>query len=229
MCPSEQRQRGSARALSLVGCGPPALRLRLNVSVSGDGEMNEDSNFTRRQFMAVTGTVVGAATLGRFDVRAARAELVTTAHADIAALRQDIVTAPVRVGLHRATVFTKVFQQTEDKPWILRKALAMREYFQTVPLYIRNHDGLAGSISELPGAMPVIVELGIGENNIYTGERSDRRGYLKGQVPDTIRDYWKNRNMWGRYRTEILGLKPYDRADQVPQNSVTTSSPIRDI
>ena len=100
---------------------------------------------------------------------------------------------------------------------MLRKALALREYFQTVPLYLREHDGLAGSISELPGAMPVIVELGIGENNIYTGERPDREGYLQGQVPEEIRDYWKNRNMWGLYRTEILGQKPYDSADEVPQ------------
>lgn len=37
----------------------------------------------------------------------------------------------------------------------------MREYFQTVPLYIREHDRLAGSIGELPGAMPLFVELGI--------------------------------------------------------------------
>ncbi len=92
----------------------------------------------------------------------------------------------------------------------------MREYFQTVPLYIREHDRLAGSISELPGAMPVIVELGIGENNIYTGERPDRKGYLQDQVPEEIRDYWKNRNAWGLYRTEILGQKPYESVDEVP-------------
>ena len=59
------------------------------------------------------------------------------------------------------------------------------------------HDRLAGSISELPGAMPVMVELGIAENNIYTGENPKRQGYLKGQVPEEIRDYWKNRNLWG--------------------------------
>jgi len=136
----------------------------------------------------------------------------------MAALRQNIVGSPVSVGLHRAKVFTKVFQETEDKPWVLRKALAMRAYFQTVPLYIRDHDGLAASISESPGAMPVIVELGIGENNIYTGERPDRDGYLQGQVPEEIRDYWKNRNMWGLYRTEILGQQPYKNADEVPQS-----------
>jgi formate C-acetyltransferase len=136
--------------------------------------------------------------------------------AEVASLRREIVDSPLRVALHRAITFTKVFQATADRPWIVRKAMALREYFQTVPLYLREHDCLAGSVSEVPGGMPVMVELGIGENGIYTSERPDRTGYLAGQVPDEIRDWWKNRNMWGQFRTEIRGEAPYDRADQVP-------------
>jgi len=180
--------------------------------------MDNEHDLTRRHFLAATGVAVGGAAVGRFCQETALASPVTTPHSDIAALRRDIVDSPVGVGLHRAEVFTKVFRETEDKPWVLRKALALREYFQTVPLYLREHDRLAGAISELPGAMPVIVELGIGENNIYTGERPDRVGYLKDQVPEDIRDYWRNRNAWGRYRTEILGQKPYKTANDVPQS-----------
>jgi formate C-acetyltransferase len=180
--------------------------------------MSDPRHFTRRHFLATTGVAVGAVTIGRFDEANALAATVTSSHSDMVALRRDIVNSPVRVGLHRAKTFTEVFKETEDKPWVLRKALAIGEYFRTVPLYIRDHDGLAGAISELPGAMPVIVELGIGENNIYTGERPDRKDYLQDKVPDEIRDYWKNRNMWGLYRTEILGQQPYDRADQVPKS-----------
>lgn len=179
--------------------------------------MNDPTYLTRRHFLAVTGAAIGAAAAGQFNPEAVRAAVVTTPHGEIATLREEIVDSPVRVGLHRAKVFTKVFQETEDKAWGLRKARAMREYLQTVGLYIREHDRLAGSISELPGAMPLFVELGIGENNIYTGERPDRVGYLKGQVPEEIRDYWKNRNAWGMYRTKILGQKPYENADQVPE------------
>ena len=179
--------------------------------------MIERARLTRRRFLAVGGATVGAAATGRLAPHVGLAGPVTTPNADVAALRREIVRSPVRVALHRAEVFTKVFQETEDKPWGLRKALALREYFQTVPLYLRRNDSLAGSISELPGAMPVFVELGIGENNIYTGERPDRQGYLEGQFPDEIRDYWKNRNMWGLYRTEILGQKAYEHVDEVPQ------------
>jgi len=179
--------------------------------------MQTSSSFTRREFLSATGLAVGAAAASRWTAPRAVAAPVSTPHAEVAALRRAIVDSPLRVALHRAKTFTRVFQQTEQEPWIVRKAKALGEYFQTVPLYLRDQDRLAGSISELPGAMPVMVELGIGENNIYTGERPDRAGYLKAQVPDGVREYWKNRNMWGRYRTEILGQKPYDRADQVPR------------
>jgi formate C-acetyltransferase len=179
--------------------------------------MFNNQSLTRRQFLAISSTAVCAAAVGNNDQQTARAASVNTPHAELAALRRDIVDSPLRVALHRARTFTRVFQETEDQPWVVRKALALREYFQTVPLYLRAHDRLAGSISELPGAMPVMVELGIGENGIYTGERPDRVGYLRGQVPDEIREYWMNRNQWGLYRTKILGQKPYSRAEEVPQ------------
>lgn len=50
--------------------------------------------------------------------------------------------------------------------------------------------------------MPVIAELGIGENQIYTGENQERHGYLEGQIPLHIWDYWLERNLWGRLRAE---------------------------
>lgn len=180
--------------------------------------MRDRNAVTRRHFLAATGTAVGVAAVGRWNPALVRAASPSTPNPAMAALRRDIVDSPLRVALHRAEVFTRVFQETEGEPWIVRKATALREYFRTVPLYIRNHDRIAGSISEQPGAMPVMVELGIGENNIYTSERPDRRGYLQGQVPAEIRDYWKNRNMWGLYRTEILGQKPYEKADDVPRD-----------
>jgi formate C-acetyltransferase len=171
---------------------------------------------SRRGFLRAAGATAGAAAVCDWSPPAYGAAPTSASPPDVVALRQAIVNSPVRVALHRAQVFTKVFRETEDRPWIVRKAQALREYFQTVPLYLREHDRLAGAISETPGAMPVIVELGIGENGIYTSERPDRQGYLRGQVPDEIREYWKNRNMYGRYRSVILEQKPFSHAGEVP-------------
>ncbi len=179
--------------------------------------MNHQRGWKRREFLAATGALAGAAALHAWPGKARAGGTVHTAHAEIAALRRDILDSPLRVALHRAKTFTQVYQATEGQPWVVRKARALRSYFESVPLYVRAQDLLAGSISELPGAMPVMVELGIGENGIYTSENPDRQGHLKGQVPDEIRDYWKNRNLHGLWRTEILGLKPFRTADEVPQ------------
>ena len=91
---------------------------------------------------------------------------------DILALRDDIISSPVAVALYRARVFTRVWQENDGAPWIVLKGMALRAYFETVPLFIRTHDRLAGSISETPGAMPVFPELGIGENGIGCADRS---------------------------------------------------------
>jgi pyruvate-formate lyase len=168
---------------------------------------------SRREFLAAGAAAGGLAVLGKAGIAKGAAQ---TPHLDMAALRRAMMDSPVGVALHRAKVFTRVFQQHEAEPWIVRKAMALREYFETVPLYLREHDGLAGSISETPGAMPVMVEIGIGENNIYLSERPDRKGHLAGRVPEDIRDYWKNRNLWGRYRTEVLGQPPVKAHDELP-------------
>ena len=178
--------------------------------------MDLTSGLSRRRFLATVGTTIGvSAAVARGDGTVPTGP-VTTPNPDMSALRRDVVNSPVRVALYRAKTYTKVFQENESSPWIVRKGMALREYFETVPLYLRDHDRITGSISEMPGAMPVFVELGIGENTIYTGEVPRREGYLKGQVPEEIRDYWKNRNLRGMYRTEILGQKPVESHDDLP-------------
>ena len=147
------------------------------------------------------------------------AGIVTPSSESIRSLRRDIVESPVGVASHRAKVFTKIFQAHEGEPSATCKSLALREYFRTVPLYVRANDRLAGSISEKPGAMPVMVEIGISDNNIYTGENPSRAGYMQPNVPVEIRDYWKNRNLWGRTRVELLGQQPFRSVNDVPEET----------
>ena len=178
--------------------------------------MRSHNSLSRRAFLFQTSVAMGGLGLVGLSRLPTHAGTPASKHAELLALRRAIIDSPVAVALHRARVFTEVFQKHEAEPWIVRKALALRTYLETVPLYLRAHDGIAGSISEQPGAMPVMVELGIGENNIYLSERPDRKNYLQGQVPEDIRDYWTNRNLWGHYRTEILGQPPAKSHDELP-------------
>jgi hypothetical protein len=153
--------------------------------------MSTAKSVSRRAFLATAGT--GAMT-------PLFAGLATPSTPAIGALRREILESHLDVGLHRARVFTRIFQENENKPWALRKALALREYFRTVPLYLRPGDRIAGSLTEKPGAMPVNVEMGIAENRLYLNENPARRGYMQGKVPQEIRDYWRDRNYWARCR-----------------------------
>ncbi|MBN2450635.1 MAG: hypothetical protein JXR77_09610 [Lentisphaeria bacterium] len=123
------------------------------------------------------------------------------------ALRREILDSPVAVALERARAYTRVFQANESAPWIVTKAMAFREHLGTIPLYLRPGDRIAGAITETPGAMPIHVEIGIGENGIYTNEDPHRAGYLRGQVPGDILDYWEHRNLWGRYRAYMRTVR----------------------
>ena len=97
-------------------------------------------------------------------------------------------------------MYTRVFQEHEGEAWGITKARAFREHLRTIPLWQRPGDQLAGALTELPGGWPVIVEIGIAENSIFVSEDPAYRGYLDGQVPAEILDYWDTRNLWGRTR-----------------------------
>jgi hypothetical protein len=70
------------------------------------------------------------------------------------ALRRAILDSPVTVALERARTYTRVFRQNEAGPWIVTKAMAFREHLEALPLYLREHDRIAGAICETPGATP---------------------------------------------------------------------------
>ncbi len=131
-------------------------------------------------------------------------------------LRSDVL-SPLgkkpEIALHRAQTYTQFFQESGNTPWVLKKAKAFRKHLQTVPLYIRNHDLLAGSICETPGAMPLFPELGIGECDIYLNENPHRKGYLQGKIPQDISDYWEHTNAHSflrEYQKDVLGYKVQD-------------------
>jgi pyruvate-formate lyase len=158
--------------------------------------MKTNPALSRRQFLRNTSAALGGVGLASLVPSGWCAGIPHSNQADLLALRRAILDSPLGVSLHRARVFTEVFRKNESLPWEVRKAMALREYFRTVPLYLRPGDRLAGSISETPGAMPLMAELGFGEAGTALYPKS--KGYLKGKVPPEIWEYWKTRNLWGQ-------------------------------
>ena len=66
--------------------------------------------------------------------------------------------------------------------------------------------------------MPVMVELGIGENNIYTGERPHRKGYLEGKTGSLFGIPFGSETSILGYRKDIFdkhGLKVPETYDEM--------------
>ncbi|MCC7493845.1 MAG: hypothetical protein IT204_15930 [Fimbriimonadaceae bacterium] len=130
--------------------------------------------------------------------------------ADLLAVRTAILAAPLQVATARAAAYTRVWQEHPAAPWIVLKALALREHLRTVPLWLRPGDRLAGSLTETPGALPLLVELGIGENGIFTTEDPHRAGYLRDQVPAEILEFWERRNMWAAWQAYLQTVEGWE-------------------
>jgi len=130
-------------------------------------------------------------------------------------LRRDMLDSPTTLGLHKARVYTRVFQEHEAAAWIVRKGLAFREHLRTVPLYVRAYDKLVGSIAERPGAAPVHAELGFAPRSQY-GQRGGTANTSPdpGRIPADIRAYWRDRNMQGRHQA-LMELTT-DEAGHIP-------------
>jgi benzylsuccinate synthase len=71
---------------------------------------------------------------------------------------KDGYVKPVYLSIWRSRVFTKVWKETEGEPMSLRKAKALVEYLEKVPIFIRNDEILVGYHSESPSCLPSSIE-----------------------------------------------------------------------
>ncbi|KYH32205.1 pyruvate formate lyase family protein [Neomoorella mulderi] len=65
---------------------------------------------------------------------------------------------PVYLSILRSRAYTKVWKETEGEPTSIRRAKALAEYLDTMPIFIRPHELLVGFYAEDPHALPVCIE-----------------------------------------------------------------------
>ena len=65
---------------------------------------------------------------------------------------------PVYLSIWRSRVITKVWKETMNEPTSLRKAKALAQYLDEVPIFIRDDEVIVGYHSESPSCLPVCVE-----------------------------------------------------------------------
>lgn len=109
--------------------------------------MVERRHLTHRRFVTGSGAAVGIAAAGRFVLRAVPGAPGTTPRADMAALRHDVLGAPLRVALHRTQIFTRVFQEIADNLSCRKRSMGRRclDRFSWNPVMIVPRKTAGGS------------------------------------------------------------------------------------
>ncbi len=76
-------------------------------------------------------------------------------------LRQLVLSAPSSVCIERAGIFTEAYFRHEDKPVVLRRALANSEVFKNMSIYIEEGGLIAGNQSSRLRAAPIFPEYAV--------------------------------------------------------------------
>ena len=114
-------------------------------------------------------------------------------------LKQLIQTQKASLCSERAIFYTKVFKENEEKPFIIRKALAFAYTLDHMTLYVLDDSRIVGNMASTPFAAPLFFEYSIDwiVDEIETFEK--RTGdifFVSEEVKQDVlkhAPYWKNR------------------------------------
>ncbi len=114
------------------------------------------------------------------------------------------------VCLHRARIVTDGYQQNEADATIIKRAKALRDVLEQMPIYLREGDLIAGTPTSTPGAWIVYPEFSLGTESIVQMRHHFDVGpdFIRKALPDDIKEYWEERNLYARYwayRRECFG------------------------
>lgn len=76
----------------------------------------------------------------------------------VQALKEEILSAKPCIEAERAVIVTESFKETEDKPMILRKALALKKILEEIPIAIRDRELIIGTMTKNPRSAQVFPE-----------------------------------------------------------------------
>ena len=130
----------------------------------------------------------------------------TTITERISALREKVLSAKPSICTQRAKFYTQIYQQNEDKPVIIKRALALEKTLKEMTVFIENGELIVGNQSSRHRAAPIFPEYAVdwlpremdeldkrpGDAFLITGEH-------KKEVLE-IAKWWKGKVLWDRGR-----------------------------
>ena len=125
-------------------------------------------------------------------------------------LRDEMLTWEDTVCVERPRIVTESFRRNEADPWIIKRAKALRDVLEQMPIYMREGGLIVGTPTSTPGAWIVYPEFSLGTESIVQNRHNFDVGpdFIRDALSDDIKDYWSTRNLYAHYaalRRECFG------------------------
>jgi formate C-acetyltransferase len=130
----------------------------------------------------------------------------TTITPRIASLREKVLVAKPSVCTERARFYTQVYREHEDKPVIIKRALALEKTLQEMTIFIEEEELIVGNQSSSHRAAPIFPEYAVDWLPEEMDELDKRPGdafYITEEHKKElleIAEYWKGKVLWDRGR-----------------------------
>ena len=130
----------------------------------------------------------------------------TTITPRIASLREKVLVAKPSVCTERARFYTQVYREHEDKPVIIKRALALEKTLREMTIFIEEEELIVGNQSSSHRAAPIFPEYAVDWLPEEMDELDKRPGdafYITEEHKKElleIAEYWKGKVLWDRGR-----------------------------
>ncbi len=124
----------------------------------------------------------------------------------IAGLRERVLSAKPSVCTERARFYTEVYRNNEDRPVIIKRALALQKTLREMTIYIDEGELIVGNQSSSHRAAPIFPEYAVDWLPAEMDELDKRPGdafYITYEHKKELRDiaqWWKGKVLWDRGR-----------------------------
>jgi formate C-acetyltransferase len=93
---------------------------------------------------------------------------------------------------------------------VIKRAKALRDVLEQMPIYLREGDLIAGTPTSTPGAWIVYPEFSLGTESIVQTRHNFSVGhdFIARHLPEEVREFWRNRSLHAHYaavRRECFG------------------------
>lgn len=73
-------------------------------------------------------------------------------------LRDNLLAKKPQMCHERAVIYTKVYQETEGEPMIIRRAKALRRWLEEMSIYMQDGELIVGNQASTPKSAPIYPE-----------------------------------------------------------------------